>query len=90
MIESHPDNALTDFRLDCPFPELSSYMDSQDLDSMTQQQHSHTPYLVILYKCLQQWKKTHDGKGPLNYKEKKAFKELVLEGKKGNHAVDVE
>ena len=49
----------------------------QDLESMDKKDHSHTPYLVILYKYLQAWKKEHNGQPPQNYKEKKEFKELV-------------
>ncbi len=80
VVESHPDNELTDLRLDKPFPELVSYMDAIDMDSMDKQRHGHTPYLVILYKCLQQWKAQHGGAGPKNYKEKLKFKELVSAG----------
>ena len=80
-MESHPDNNFVDFRLDCPFPELLDYMNNQDLGSMTKQQHSHTPYVVILHKVLEEWKREHDGKAPQNYKEKRVFKEKVLERK---------
>lgn len=34
VIESHPDNALEDLRLDQPFPELKKHIESYDLDSM--------------------------------------------------------
>lgn len=34
MIESHPDNALEDLRLDQPFAELKDHFKSYDLDSM--------------------------------------------------------
>ena len=34
------------------------------------QKHGHTPYLVILYKCLQRWKESHGGAAPKNYREK--------------------
>ena len=33
IIESHPDNVLTDLRLDAPFPALAAYMESVDLES---------------------------------------------------------
>lgn len=80
MLESPKDNKLDDFRLDVPFPALVEYMDSMDLDTMTKQEHSHTPYLVILYKFLQKWKEQHGGNWPQNYKEKRAFKEFILDG----------
>lgn len=34
MIESHPDNALEDLRLDKPFVELKDHVKSYDLDNM--------------------------------------------------------
>lgn len=34
VVESHPDNALEDLRLDKPFPELSEHIQSYDLDHM--------------------------------------------------------
>lgn len=34
VIESHPDNALEDLRLDKPFAELKDHVKSYDLDSM--------------------------------------------------------
>ena len=81
IIESHPDNLLEDLRLDRPFPALSAYMDAIDLDAMDKSQHGHTPYVVLLYKFLQKWKKEHGSEQPKNYKEKVAFKELLRSGK---------
>ena len=34
VIESHPDNALEDLRLDKPFPELREHFQSYDLEHM--------------------------------------------------------
>lgn len=34
VVESHPDNALDDMRLDNPFPELREHVNSYDLDQM--------------------------------------------------------
>ncbi len=34
VVESHPDNALEDLRLDQPFTELKHHIESYDLDSM--------------------------------------------------------
>ena len=56
VVESHPDSTHEDLRLDRPFPALSAFCDSLDLDSMNNKDHSHTPWLVLVYKYLQQWK----------------------------------
>ncbi len=84
IIESHPESKFMDLRLDSPFQDLLDYMNSQDLDSMTKQEHGHTPYLVILHKYLQRWKKEHEGNPPRTYKEKTAFKAMIMEGRLKN------
>ncbi|XP_021352742.1 NEDD8-activating enzyme E1 regulatory subunit-like isoform X1 [Mizuhopecten yessoensis] len=84
VIESHPDNTHEDLRLDRQFDGLVSYCDSLDLDSMNKKDHSHTPWLVILYKYLQVWKQQHNGEAPKNYKEKTQFKELIKQGIRKN------
>ena len=48
------------------------------------QKHGHTPYLVILYKCLQSWRETHGGLAPKNYREKQEFKERIRAGIRKN------
>ena len=44
------------------------------------QEHMHTPYVVIIYKYLQEWRRLHQSQMPKNYKEKLAFKELIKTG----------
>ncbi|XP_015754428.1 PREDICTED: NEDD8-activating enzyme E1 regulatory subunit-like [Acropora digitifera] len=56
VIESHPDNAHPDLRLDRPFPGLSQYVEMLDLNTMSKQEHGHTPYVVLLLKYLNRWK----------------------------------
>ncbi|XP_076988776.1 NEDD8-activating enzyme E1 regulatory subunit isoform X2 [Tamandua tetradactyla] len=43
VIESHPDNALEDLRLDKPFPELREYFQSYDLDHMEKKTNGRIP-----------------------------------------------
>ncbi|XP_028406332.1 NEDD8-activating enzyme E1 regulatory subunit-like [Dendronephthya gigantea] len=80
VVESHPDNAFEDLRLDKPFPRLQAFSDSLELTSMSKLEHSHTPYVVLLLKYLQKWKQTHEGKTPQNYKEKCSFKDTLRQG----------
>ena len=56
-------------------------MDTQNFDKMTKNEYMHTPYVVILYKYLQSWKTSHDGKPPQNYKEKREFKDIIKKSK---------
>ncbi|KAL3860740.1 hypothetical protein ACJMK2_010815 [Sinanodonta woodiana] len=80
VFESHPDNTHEDLRLDRPFPALVQYCDSLHLETMTSKDHSHTPWLVILYKYLQEWKKQHNCKAPNDYKERNKLKEMLKKG----------
>ena len=84
IVESHPDSYHEDVRLDCPFPGLIQHMDTYDLDTLENSKHTDVPYLVILYKHLQQWKEGHDGELPKNYREKKELKEMIRRGIRKN------
>ncbi|XP_026888238.1 NEDD8-activating enzyme E1 regulatory subunit [Electrophorus electricus] len=84
VVESHPDNALEDLRLDQPFPELTNHITSYDLDNMEKKDHSHTPWVIIVAKYLQKWCREHDFQLPRNYKEKEAFRQLLREGIRKN------
>jgi len=80
VIESHPDSAHDDLRLDHPFNGFVQFCDSQNMLVMSKKDHCHTPWLVILYKWLQIWKETHNGSLPQNYGEKNEFKDLIRQG----------
>ncbi len=80
IIESHPDNQNLSFRLVDPFPELENYLQSFDLDSMELKDHAHIPFVVILYKYLQDFKKKH-GTIPKTYKEKEILRQMIRKGK---------
>uniref|UniRef100_A0A8C0IQP4 NEDD8-activating enzyme E1 regulatory subunit n=1 Tax=Chelonoidis abingdonii TaxID=106734 RepID=A0A8C0IQP4_CHEAB len=80
VVESHPDNALEDLRLDNPFPELREHMQSYDLDHMEKKDHSHIPWIVIVAKYLAKWYSEKSEQIPRNYKEKEAFRELIRQG----------
>ncbi|KAK3737522.1 hypothetical protein QZH41_010636, partial [Actinostola sp. cb2023] len=80
VVESHPDSALEDLRLDRPFLGLQSYVDSLDFNTMTKEEHSHIPNLVILLKYLTKWKEEHNNLPPQNYKEKDLFKKMIRAG----------
>ncbi|XP_070823904.1 NEDD8-activating enzyme E1 regulatory subunit [Chaetodon trifascialis] len=80
VIESHPDNALEDLRLDQPFAEFKNHIESYDLDSMDKKDHSHTPWVIIVAKFLEKWLSEHNYQPPKNYKEKEAFKQVIREG----------
>ncbi|KAF4090858.1 hypothetical protein AMELA_G00030410 [Ameiurus melas] len=84
VVESHPDSTLEDLRLDAPFTELRNHINSYDLASMDKKDHSHTPWIIIIAKYLEQWYSEHDFQLPKNYKEKEAFRHLIRDGIRKN------
>lgn len=80
VVESHPDNAHEDLRLDRPFPGLVKYADAINLESMSKKDHSHTPWLLVLYKYLQEWKEKNSGELPKVYREKNQLKDMIRAG----------
>ena len=77
IIESKPDTPLPDLNLDRPFTELIDFYQNMDFTSFTDMDHAHIPFVLILLKCLDQWKAENGGQIPKNYKEKLEFKKLI-------------
>ncbi|KAI0045934.1 hypothetical protein FA95DRAFT_1560626 [Auriscalpium vulgare] len=76
VIESHSETAPS-LRVDKPFPELLNHALQLDLKNMDPTDHGHIPYVVILVRALEDWKREH-GAPPSTYAEKRAFKESVM------------
>lgn len=79
IVETHPDNETPDLRLDKPFGTLKKHLDSIDLDTLSFKDHSHIPYVVILYKYLSKWILNH-GSLPKTYKDKQLLREMIRKG----------
>ncbi|KAL4752050.1 hypothetical protein BDW72DRAFT_78096 [Aspergillus terricola var. indicus] len=79
VVETHPDPESTqDLRLLNPWPELAAAGASiRNLDIFDDHQHGHVPYVLLLLHYLDNWKETHNGSVPSNYKEKTAFRDFV-------------
>jgi len=58
---------------------LSAYVAEkcENLDTLSDHDHGHIPYLLLLLHYLEKWKASHDGRYPENYKEKTTFRETV-------------
>ena len=62
-------------------PGLKEFSDEQQLDTMKREQHSHTPFLILLIKFLEKWYENENSTEiPSKYKDKKRFKELLSTG----------
>ncbi|KAJ5120807.1 uncharacterized protein N7515_010195 [Penicillium bovifimosum] len=79
IVETHPDPESTqDLRLLSPWPELvAAAAKLENLETMDDHEHGHVPYLLLLLHFLEQWKHSHQGNAPSNYKEKTEFREFV-------------
>lgn len=87
VVETHPDS-LVDLRLLNPWAELlamaaakTTNLEIQQAEGgdggMSDHEHGHVPYLILLLKYLEDWKKGHGGSYPTTYKEKGEFKALI-------------
>ncbi|KAF9893270.1 hypothetical protein FE257_011700 [Aspergillus nanangensis] len=82
IVETHPDPETTqDLRLLNPWPELTEATTRvENLEGLDDHQHGHVPYILLLLHYLDQWKESHGGNVPSNYKEKTEFREMVRSG----------
>ena len=79
MVESHPPSELPDLRLLAPFPALESHLAGVDWAALSDKQHSHVPYVAVLYRHLQQWILDKGGP-PATYREKKELAAAIRRG----------
>lgn len=80
IVETHPDpETIQDLRLLSPWSELLAEVDDQtaDMDSLSDHDHGHIPYVVLLIHYLKQWKLNHNDQYPSTFKEKTEFREFV-------------
>lgn len=77
VIETHDPQKTYELRIDKPWPELQTYVDSFNLDEMDEIEHAHVPYLIIYIKALHLWKLDHNGNPPTTYVDKQSFKTYI-------------
>lgn len=89
IVDTHPDpTSTTDLRLVKPWQALSEFAASKSvgLDQLSNHNHGHVPYTVLLLHYLEEWKKTHDGNLPSVYREKTEFRDFVRAGMRTGNA----
>ena len=89
IVDTHPDPASTqDLRLLNPWPELTAFMHKKtdDLETLSDHDHGHIPYSLLLLHYLDKWRASHDGKAPEHYKDKTAFRDMVRDGARRDNA----
>eukprot|EP01029_Cantina_marsupialis_P026533 TRINITY_DN71610_c0_g1_i5.p1 TRINITY_DN71610_c0_g1~~TRINITY_DN71610_c0_g1_i5.p1 ORF type:complete len:431 (+),score=78.62 TRINITY_DN71610_c0_g1_i5:2054-3346(+) len=73
-----------DLRVREPFPALVEFVDSIDMDSLSEMEYVHVPYVVVLIKFAKLWLDEHDSL-PEKYSELKSFKEFMQNGCKRHY-----
>jgi len=89
IVDTHPDEtATTDLRLLAPWPELVGFAKdlTRDIDNLSDFEHGHLPYVVILLHYLEKWKADHGGSCPSTYKEKTEFRSIVQKAARTDNA----
>ncbi|EWC45485.1 hypothetical protein DRE_00884 [Drechslerella stenobrocha 248] len=81
IVETHPES-IADLRLFSPFPELVALCEEKaanmdDKERTSSHEHGHIPYVLVLLQALKDWRSTHDGNNPSNYREKAEFKSFL-------------
>ncbi|KAH9829038.1 uncharacterized protein C8Q71DRAFT_912070 [Rhodofomes roseus] len=77
VAQPHTDDNVPSLRIIRPFPALSKWASELDFDKLDPTEHGHVPFVIILVRAVEDWKKTHDGKLPSTTPERKAFKEQI-------------
>lgn len=79
IVDTHPDpDTIQDLRLLAPWAELvAAEKELGDITQLSDHDHGHLPWLLLLLHYLEEWKKTHDGQYPSSFKEKTQFRDLV-------------
>ena len=80
VIETHPDpTTTTQLRLINPWPELLALAKEKTdgLEGMSDHDHGHVPYVLLLLHYLEMWKLQRDGQIPSLSPDKQAFRKLV-------------
>eukprot|EP00971_Amphidinium_carterae_P279000 5538656-Amphidinium_carterae.1 len=78
MVETKPDSDLGDLRLTDPFPELQRFAESCDLSALDAAEHAHVPYVLILLKGLEEFRRVCPEKHlPTSREDKEHFKKII-------------
>lgn len=67
IIESKPDSDPYDLRILNPFQELEEYCSSFNLSEMQSLEHGHTPYIILLYQAIMQWRTVNNNSLPSTF-----------------------
>ncbi|ULU00911.1 hypothetical protein L3Y34_001375 [Caenorhabditis briggsae] len=80
IANSHEENPRPDLRLDAPFKKLTEMIAETDLNDMTIEQLRHTPYILLHFKALEEFRKQrNDEKAfPTTTSDRKEIQQILL------------
>jgi len=82
VIESKSEFSVWDLRIGEPFEGLCELADSVDLSHVSDVDHAHIPYVVLLTLFTKQWRRVHQGHLPATAQEKATFRRIILSAKR--------
>ncbi|PLW06507.1 hypothetical protein PCANC_25256 [Puccinia coronata f. sp. avenae] len=82
IIPTTHSDSLIDLRLDSPFPSLSAFVKSFEMDKLESHEHAHVPAVVIIMHFLDIFKSNHDGKLPQDSAQREELKQMILADKR--------
>lgn len=78
VLESHPESKV-ELHLHSVWPALQEFSDSINLETISDYEHEHVPYIVLLIKGLDLWRASHGDSKIQSAAEKSQFKQLLRE-----------
>ncbi|KAG5188200.1 NEDD8 activating enzyme E1 subunit 1 [Tribonema minus] len=77
IVESKPESDQSELRIAAPWPELEAHCSAVDLAKLDSKEHSHTPYVVLMFQAIAAWKAQHGGQLPASFEEKRKFQQTI-------------
>lgn len=79
IVDSHPESRV-ELYLHSIWPELETHSDSVDLERLTDHDHEHVAFVILLIKALKEWRHRHPRSlSPSNLQEKNEYKAILRE-----------
>lgn len=89
IVDTHPDPASSvDLRILKPWPALRDLAErtTKDLQSLSDDDHSHIPYVLLLLHYVEVWKARNEGRLPQSYKEKSELRDMIKKEERQSNA----
>ena len=89
IVDTHPDPAsATDLRILKPWRDLQDLAErmTKDCGNLSDDDHSHIPYVLLLLHYVGIWKSKNEGRLPQTYKEKSELRDMIRKDERHGNA----